>query len=227
VLFDIDGTLLWSDGAGRRAMEAALTTFFGTSGRATFRYDGKTDRQIVRELMREAGYDDSSIDERMEHILRVYVERLDVELAAPGKTVRALAGVTELLDALALRSEWVVGLLTGNVEPGAVRKLRAAGIATDRFSVGAFGSDHEEREALPEIARVRARERLGLDFPGEALVIIGDTPNDVHCGRAFGARAIAVATGHYAVAELKSHEPCAVFADLSDTAAVIEAIEEA
>lgn len=227
VLFDIDGTLLWSDGAGRRAMEASLRATFGCTGPTWYRYDGKTDRQIVRELMRAEGFADAEIDARMPQVVETYVAQLREELAAPHARVRALAGVVELLDALTAREDRVLGLLTGNVEPGAALKLGAAGLDPRRFPVGAFGSDHEVRDMLPAIAQRRARERLGHDLPGESLVIIGDTPSDIACGRGVCARAIAVATGHYTTAQLAEHAPAAVFADLSDTTAVLAAIDDA
>jgi phosphoglycolate phosphatase-like HAD superfamily hydrolase len=227
VLFDIDGTLISSHGAGRRAMEAALTGVFGTSGAPGYRYDGKTDRQIVRDLMRGAGFDDAEIDARMPRVIEAYVEGLRREIAAPHTRVEALAGVMDLLDALAHRAHCIVGLLTGNLEPGAQHKLTAAGIGFERFSVGAYGSDHEVRAELPAIAQRRARQRLGLHVEGRAVVIIGDTPSDIQCGRPIGARAIAVATGHYPVGALKEHGPDAVFDDLADTAAVLAAIDDA
>ena len=227
VLFDIDGTLLSSHGAGRRAMEAALIEVFGSSGAPGYRYDGKTDRQIVRDLMRGQGHDDATINARMPQVVEAYVAGLRRELAAPHARVEALAGVMALLDALRREAHCVVGLLTGNLEPGAEHKLTAAGIAYDRFAVGAFGSDHEVRAELPAVAQRRARERLGLHVEGRAIVIIGDTPSDIHCGRPIGARAIAVATGHYTVDALASHDPDAVFNDLADTEAVLSAIAHA
>lgn len=227
VLFDIDGTLLWSHGAGRRAMEATLLAVFGRTGPTGYRYDGKTDRQIVRELMRAEGFDDAAIDARMPEVVEGYVGRLRSELAPPNARTQALRGVPELLDALAEREDRILGLLTGNVELGAALKLGAAGIDVGRFPVGAFGSDHEVRDMLPAIAQRRARERVGHDLPGEALVIIGDTPNDIACGRGVCARAIAVATGHYTTEQLAEHAPAAIFADLSDTAAVLAAIDDA
>jgi phosphoglycolate phosphatase-like HAD superfamily hydrolase len=132
-----------------------------------------------------------------------------------------------LLDALRQQANCVVGLLTGNLEPGAEHKLTAAGIGFDRFAVGAFGSDHEARSELPAVAQRRARERLGLHIEGRAMVIIGDTPSDIQCGRPIGARAIAVATGHYSIDALASHDPDAVFSDLGDTEAVLSAITHA
>lgn len=225
VLFDIDGTLLHSHGAGRRAMEAALLETFGTKGSPAYRYDGKTDRQIVRDLMRGEGLDDAAINARMQNVLDSYVAGLRREIASPHTRVQALAGVMPLLDALIHRSHCIVGLLTGNLEPGAQHKLTAAGIDFGRFALGAYGSDHEIRAELPAIAQQRAREVLGLAIDGSAMVIVGDTPSDIACGRPIGARAIAVATGHYSVASLSEHQPDAVFNDLGDTEAVLRAID--
>lgn len=227
VLFDIDGTLLHSHGAGRRAMEAALFDTFGTKGPIDYRYDGKTDRQIVRDLMRGAGFEDDVIDARMQRVMDTYLSGLEREIASPSTRVEVLEGVIELLDALVHRAHCTVGLLTGNLESGAQHKLGACGIGFQRFAVGAYGSDHEIRAELPAIAQQRARQRLGVDFPGNAVVIIGDTPSDIQCGRPIGARAIAVATGHYTAHALWEHSPDAVFDTLADTAAVIAAIEDA
>lgn len=221
VLFDIDGTLVWTDGAGRRAIHRALTEVFGSIGPADYRFDGKTDPQIVRDLMRSVGHDDDHIDARMQVVFDRYVEQLRVELSAPGYRPRVMPGVFALLDALESRNDVVLGLLTGNLVEGARAKLESAGIDPTRFRVGAFGSDHEERPSLPEVARRRFREQLGVDVHGSDCVIIGDTPADVTCGRAVGARAIGVATGRYGVDELLRHGAAAVFQDLSDTTAVV------
>ena len=227
VLFDIDGTILWTDGAGRRAMEGALRTVFGSPGPSSYRYDGKTDVQIVRETMREAGHDDPRIDERLAHVIDEYLARLEQELSNDVPRVHRLDGVLELLDALEARADRVIGLLTGNVVEGATRKLRAVGIDPQRFRIGAFGSDHEHRPSLPAIALARWRAASAVAHSGDRLVIIGDTPADIHCGREVGARAIAVATGHYSVDDLLAHAPAAVFADLRDTDAVMQAIDDA
>jgi len=224
VLFDIDGTLVWTDGAGRRAIHHALTEVFGGTGPADYRFDGKTDPQIVRDLMRTAGHGDGHIDARMQAVFDLYLQRLRAELRAPGYRPRVLSGVYDVLDALESRADVVLGLLTGNLAAGARAKLESVGIDPDRFRVGAFGSDHEDRPSLPEVARQRARERLGLEVAGRDMVIIGDTPSDVACGRAVGARAIGVATGRYSVDELRRHGAAAVFSDLSETAAVVAEI---
>jgi phosphoglycolate phosphatase-like HAD superfamily hydrolase len=227
VLFDIDGTLLWTDGAGRRAIHAALTEFFGTTGRADYWFDGKTDRQIVRDLMRHEGHADQHIDAQMTKVFGRYVERLREELVASGHVARPLPGVLDLLDTLEARDDIILGLLTGNLAEGAEAKLRAVGIDPRRFPVGAFGSDHEHRTALPAIAQQRARERLGVDVSGRDLVVIGDTPADIECARSVDARAIGVATGRYPVDELERHGAVAVFRDLTDTDAVVDAIIDA
>jgi phosphoglycolate phosphatase-like HAD superfamily hydrolase len=141
--------------------------------------------------------------------------------------VRPLDGVLELLDALEPRKDVVLGLLTGNVEAGARTKLIAAGIDPDRFLVNAFGSDHEHRPELPAIAQKRANEKLGLDIAGDRIVVIGDTPADIACGRALGAKAIGVASGHYTVEQLREHDPYAVFPSLKNTAELLESIVNA
>ncbi len=224
VLFDIDGTIMITNGAGRRAVHRALLEVFGTIGSPDHRFDGKTDPQIVRELMRLAGHGDDTIDARMSLMLDRYVAYLHDELASPTHTSHVFPGVHELIGALDARDDVVLGLLTGNLAAGARAKLTAVGIDPDRFRVGAFGSDHELRGELPAIAQRRARESLGLDIPGRDVVVIGDTPADLDCGRSIGARAIGVATGHYSVDVLASHGAAAVYPDLSDTGEVIRVI---
>jgi phosphoglycolate phosphatase len=226
VLFDIDGTLLMSDGAGRRAIHRALIEVFGDTGPKDYWFDGKTDPQIVRDLMRVVGHDDDRIDRDMATLLSRYVGYLHDELHAPGHDPRPLPGVPELLDALESRTDVVLGLLTGNIEPGARAKLEAVGIEPTRFRVGAFGSDHAHRPELPAIARERTREQLGIHVHGDGVVVIGDTPADLTCGTAIGARAIGVATGRYSVEQLQAYRPAAVFRDLSDTDAVLRSIVE-
>ena len=224
VLFDIDGTILWTDGAGRRAVFQSLKEHFGESGPGSHQFDGKTDPQIVRELMRHAGVADADIDARLGIVLDRYLELLHEELSGADHHDHVFPGVRELLCALEARDDVLLGLLTGNIHPGAQAKLTAVGIEPARFHVGAFGSDHHERPELPDIARKRAEEFLGHPVSGRDVVVIGDTPADIACGRGIGARAIGVATGRYPVEELRAHDAAAVFADLTDTAAVVAAI---
>jgi phosphoglycolate phosphatase-like HAD superfamily hydrolase len=208
-------------------MERALTSVFGSPGRPEYHYDGKTDRQIVRDLMKREGFSDDEIDEQMETLLGEYVSGLTTELASGNRTVLLLPGVRELLDALERQENVVIGLLTGNIHQGAKAKLTAAGIDPSRFRVNAFGSDHELRPKLPAVAQQRAREILGVHVEGNRLVVIGDTPADIQCGEEIGARAIGVATGRYSVEQLAEYNPYAVFESLADTDAVLESIMNA
>ncbi|HLA91259.1 MAG TPA: haloacid dehalogenase-like hydrolase [Gemmatimonadaceae bacterium] len=226
-LFDVDGTLVWTHGAGRRSMQRALVATVGRAGPMDHRYDGKTDRQIVREAMRHEGFTDADVNARMDAVLARYLIELSNELGTESHGAKLLPGVARLLDALEARDDVVLGLLTGNLVPGAERKLRAVGVDFARFVVGAFGSDHEQRAELPRIACARASAYLGRPVGGDACVIIGDTPNDVACARPIGARAIAVATGSYDVTALSACGAHAVFADLSDAEAVLHAILDA
>ena len=226
VLFDIDGTILWSDGAGRRAMTEALLNVFGGAGPTDYRYDGKTDPQIVRDLMRADGHTDDIIDERIDPLMQRYLGGLERELAG-GTRAHVFDGVRDLFDLLEERGDIILGLLTGNLREGAAIKLRAAGIDIGRFRVCAFGSDHHARAELPALAQRRAKEDLGLDIPGDHVFVIGDTPADITCGQGIGARAIAVATGRYTPEELARHHPYALFSSLADTAAVMKVIVDA
>jgi phosphoglycolate phosphatase-like HAD superfamily hydrolase len=135
-----------------------------------------------------------------------------------------MPGIERLLLKLAAEPRVALGLLTGNLVDGAELKLRSAGIDTRQFVVGAYGSDSHDRAELPAIAAARARPLFGHVPSGEEVVIIGDTPADIACGRGIGARAIAVATGAYTVDELAAHDPWALVPDLSDTDAVMSAI---
>jgi phosphoglycolate phosphatase len=205
-------------------MEYALATVFGTAGDSSMRYDGKTDKQIVRESMRAAGISDTEIDAHMEQVVSLYVATLPSRLGDPERHVGLYPGVAELIAAVHARDDSVLGLLTGNVESGARLKLAAVGLDFEQFRINAFGSDNEVRGALPAIAHRRMQDAFGVTLGGRDVVVIGDTPADISCGRALGARAIAVATGSYSVNELKAHHPYAVFQDLSDTDAVMAAI---
>jgi phosphoglycolate phosphatase-like HAD superfamily hydrolase len=208
-------------------MQRALDEVFGSPGSPAYRYDGKTDRQIVREVMRLEGHSDEHIDSRMTQLMELYLEGLRAGASSGKFNVQPLAGVPEILDALEARDDVVLGLLTGNIAPGARIKLSAAGIDPDRFRVNAFGSDHEHRPELPAIAQRRASEVLGLDIAGDRLVVIGDTPADIECGRSLGARSIGVASGHYSMEQLMAHDPYTALPSLADTQQVLEAIMDA
>lgn len=225
VLFDIDGTILLSAGAGRRSILAAIAgTVSEPDKLPTIRFDGKTDPQIVIELLTAAGHPDPEDPGRIVTVLDEYVKHLEQDLAANGHHSRVMPGIPSLLDALEREPGILLGLLTGNVAPGARLKLRAAGLDPDRFRVGAYGSDHAERPCLPPIAVERAEPLAGRRLSGGEVVIIGDTPADVACAASIGARTIGVATGGFTVTELEAAGADQVFADLSDTSRAMEAI---
>jgi phosphoglycolate phosphatase-like HAD superfamily hydrolase len=223
VLFDIDGTLLSARGAGRRALELALRDVFGTAGPIE-RYDfhGSTDLQIVRDLLGAAGIPGPQIAAGEGRLFARYAERLEAEMTA-GEGVAVYPGVHVLVEGLGGLEGCVVGLCTGNVEAGARIKLRPTGLLPS-FRLGAYGSDHADRRRLPPLAAARAEALVGRAFRGADLVVIGDTPRDIDCARAFGAASIAVATGRHTVSELEAHDPDHVFADLADTEHVLAAI---
>jgi phosphoglycolate phosphatase len=224
VLFDIDGTILLTAGAGRRAITAALAELVGDSAAfGRIRFDGKTDPQIVTELLAAAGDPGPHDGHRIRTVCERYVALLERELATTTGT-RLMPGFPEILDRLEGSNGVVLGLLTGNLERGAALKLRAAGLDPARFRVGAYGSDAAHRPDLPPIAARRAEPFFGRAPAGAEVVIIGDTPADVTCGAGMGARAVAVATGAYSVEQLAACGAHAVFSDLGDTDRVLEAI---
>ncbi len=193
ILFDVDGTLLSTNGQAAGALGAALRETFGTAGPIEhYDWAGKTDPQIVFELLAGAGIPRIEVGPRLPEFFDRYCGHLAQRLS-PSNT-RALAGVCEILEALGRRPDLAVGLLTGNIQRGAQIKLRAAGLA-GFFAVGAFGSDEEDRNQLVAVARSRARTHWGEEFPGMRTVVVGDAEPDIHCARAGGASSVAVASG--------------------------------
>jgi phosphoglycolate phosphatase-like HAD superfamily hydrolase len=228
VLFDIDGTILLTAGAGRRAITAAIHEQIGSgSALREIRFDGKTDPQIVTELLQTSGHEGPLPAARLHAICRRYVELLAEELKQPTTQTTLMPGILELLDRLEREDKVLLGLLTGNIEQGATLKLRAAGIDPGRFRVGAYGSDAAHRPELAPIAARRAARFFGRAPAGSEVVIIGDTPADIACGECIDARAVAVATGGYSRADLEACRPYAVFDDLTDTEQVLRSILQA
>jgi phosphoglycolate phosphatase-like HAD superfamily hydrolase len=224
LLFDIDGTLLLSAGAGRRAILKAIEEYVSDlEPLRGIRFDGKTDPQIVAELFEAGGDPEPAEPARITRVLDRYVSLLEQELTGPEHRTASMPGVPELLDELS-RTTTVLGLLTGNVVPGARLKLRAARIDCEQFVVGAYGSDHARRAELPPIAAKRAEPWFGRIPGGTEVVIIGDTPADVACAASIGARTVAVATGGYSESELADAGADAVLPDLSDLARARAAI---
>jgi phosphoglycolate phosphatase len=223
ILFDIDGTLLHSRGAGRTAMAEAFECVFGSSGplRTGLPIAGKTDLQIVREVAAETRLDPAAFESALPRYWDRYVEFLEHNLAERGAVT--YPGVTDLLDALEARSDTTVGLLTGNMERGAWLKLRTAGLAA-RFRWGAFGDACSARGDLVPLALAIARAPDGRPFRAEEVVIVGDTPEDIATARQGGTRVLAVGTGIYTLEELRRHAPDALFPDLAETASVLSAL---
>ncbi len=226
LLFDIDGTLIEPRGAGRVALRSAMLEVYGLTGPIDDHdFRGKTDPWIVRDLLRCCGWADEEIDARLDEVWKPYLRYLDDALGVAETRPTPCRGVPELMDRLSADGRYELALLTGNVEDGATRKLRAAGIL-HRFDVGAFGSDSEHRADLPPIAVARAALRTGLSFRVEDAIVVGDTPEDVLCARANHARVLAVATGGFDADDLRSHDPDGVLENLSDSDSVLEALED-
>ncbi len=221
ILWDIDGTLIKSHGAGVRAMEKALTKRFGvTVDLGTIDWAGRTDSWITGEVFRHVGLPDTprnSLD-----YLEAYLEHLPLELACGQGVV--LPGVLELLEIFHHRSDVAQGLLTGNLRRGAELKLTHHKV-WHYFDFGAFADDSPLRNHLGPHALRRAKERHDIDFAPDQTFIIGDTPHDIECGKVIGARTIAVATGTYSIDQLAAHQPTAVFPNFADTAAFLKVID--
>lgn len=227
VLFDIDGTLVDTGGAGRRGLEASFRSVFGlddvSGSAARVRFDGKTDPAIIADIAREAGVPAPEVEARYADLQDAYLQALRKELAAPNPRRRVMPGVRPLLDRLAARPDVFLGLVTGNVEEGARVKLDAFGL-NRYFADGGFSSDHPERSEIARIAHQRFSRRAGFRFPVDRVMVIGDTELDVVCARANGFRAIAVESGWVTRDRLLAAGPDTLLADLTDAAAVLAAM---
>jgi phosphoglycolate phosphatase len=220
LLFDIDGTLILGGGAGETALRVAMMRTCGRAdGFDRIILAGATDKKIAMELLRLN--EQPVTPENVAQVLEHYLEALQEHMEPKGGTL--LPGILPLLEALHAHPECALGLLTGNVERGAKIKLSHFGV-WHFFPFGAFADDHHDRNELGPFARARARAHHGEEFPPESIYVIGDTPKDIACGKACGARTVAVATGNYSVADLAAHEPDWLFEDFSDTAKIVAAL---
>ncbi|MDO9391557.1 MAG: HAD hydrolase-like protein [bacterium] len=223
VLFDIDGTLVHCGATPRRVFKQALLEVFGTAGPIdNWIFDGKTDPMIVQELMEAAGVPCSK--QMTERALNLYSSALQIELPkAPDKKI--YPGVRELLEELG-KHPVLLGLLTGNIKPGAKAKLESLDL-WHHFPFGAFADDSSVRRELADIAVQRAFELSGQRFTAKQIVIIGDTEHDINCGRHLGVRTIGVGTGRSSAAKLLEHGADKAFEDFREHQEVARVILEA
>lgn len=221
LLFDIDGTLLTSGGAGERALRLCLSDRFGLDEDfSTIEIAGRTDSGIARQVFEKHAI--APTPENLTAFFDGYLHHL--ALLLPQMQGRLLPGILPLLEALKKRDHLLLGLLTGNLERGAELKLTHYGV-WQFFDFGAFADDHHDRNELGRFARARALEKHGSDFPPERVYVLGDTPHDITCARAIGAKAVAIATGNFTREQLAPHAPDFLFDDLSDHEAVLAAID--
>ena len=217
-LFDIDGTLLSSGGAGQHAMEQALLEVFSVSGPyEDIRAAGRTDKAITTDLFNHHKIDIS--EENWTRFLNSYVSHLPKSLSSQNGQV--LPGVVEILDSLSSNDAMTLGLLTGNLQVGAELKLKHYDL-DHHFLFGGYGDVYHNRDDVARTAYREACTYLAKDVPSETVWVIGDTPSDVTCGRAIGAKTIAVATGIYDADSLKATDPDFLFEDFSAVADVLK-----
>jgi len=216
-LFDIDGTLLNTGGAGQRAMERALQSAFGlTNLDHDIPAAGRTDRAIIADLF--AHHRIENQPEIIRRFLADYVRLLPETLAELDG--RVLPGIAELLHTLGARGDVALGLLTGNFEEGARLKLQHYRLE-HHFRFGGYGDVHFDRDDVARVALAEACRFLDRNLSPEHLWVIGDTPSDVKCARAIGAHAVAVATGIFSYEQLQATEPDHLFRDFSDPALLL------
>lgn len=230
VLFDIDGTLIstvraiWKD-----PFKETLEELFREVGRpreidtSRYRQGGKTDPQIIFDILGQNGVDEREVEELFPRIRSSYLARLKAKVEERPDYVQLKPGIRELLEEMGRREEIQLGLLTGNFEEGARLKLGAQDL-NRYFPFGAYGDGTRMRRDLPTRAIEAAKRHGGRDFREKEIVIIGDTPNDIHCGRHLNVRAVAVATSNYPLEELQAEGPDHAFPDLTDIPKVLEAV---
>lgn len=218
VLFDIDGTLISTGGAGLESLRTALREEFQVGEPRDVPVSGRTDRGIARQLFQTHGIADT--EPHWERFREAYLLALAEWL--PRKAGRVLPGVIELIEALSRRESTLMGLLTGNIRAGAQLKLGHYGLA-QHFDFGGFGDRHAHRNGVAEEALAESRTRAQATGQAPRSVwVIGDTPLDIECARAIGARCVAVGTGSFSAAELAAHEPDLAIPDLSGWQRVLE-----
>jgi phosphoglycolate phosphatase-like HAD superfamily hydrolase len=230
LLWDIDGTLMRSKrmGAYKDYTIPVLEEIFGTSGRLSdMHVSGMTDLQIIFEALAESGVSQEQIVAQIDLLSRRLTEEARRVTGNGAQFFQLLPGVRETLEVLHDHPRYQSALVTGNIKPMAQLKMELMGL--DHFFTlpGAFGEESHIRRDLPALAAARIRDHLQIDLPPEYFIVIGDTPNDIDCGRHFGARAVAVRTGRfYSDDDILACEPDAILPDLSDTHLVLRTLDE-
>ena len=216
VLFDVDGTLVHTGRAGSQAFAKTFATEFNArDGIDKIKFAGRTDVNLVREFF--GFHNIPATPENFQRFFGSYVFWLDQIVAqSNGEICRGVSGF--LNDLRARPHPPVLGLLTGNIRLGAEIKLRRYGL-WDFFATGAFADDHEDRNHIAAAALERGRRVLGKNLRPEEIVVVGDTPFDIRCGKFIGAKVLAVATGGAKLDELKRHQPHWAVEDLTRVAA--------
>jgi phosphoglycolate phosphatase len=216
VLFDIDGTLVHTGGAGVKAFARTFATEFGAvDGFERMKFAGRTDTSLVREFFGYHGI--PAIREKFQRFFERYVFWLD-HILAHSRT-EACPGIRGFIrEVKRLPARPLLGLLTGNIQLGAEIKLRHFDLWRE-FETGGFADDNEDRNLIAAAARDRASRILGGSVAGDEVLVIGDTPLDIRCGRFIGARVLAVATGGATLEELKRHQPDWAVPDLREVSA--------
>ena len=226
VLFDVDGTLIDTAGAGRRAVEQAFLDVFAIEAGARpngVRYAGMTDPAIFLALAQALAIDIATYHEHRTRLDEAYLARLAAEMERGDPRRRVLPGVRELLEHLAQRRGVHLGLLTGNLERGARIKLGPFGL-NRFFASGGFGSDDADRAVIARLAAEKFVHESGIALEPSQVVVVGDTEHDVACARANGFRAVAVASGFVSRDVLERAAPDALLGDLADRPAALRAL---
>jgi phosphoglycolate phosphatase len=220
LLFDIDGTLVRTAGAGRRSMDRAFEMVYGfQDGFQDIEMMGRTDPSILKESLEN--HQIVWNVEEVERFREIYFRILEEEIDLPRPGMRLCPGIQILLDSLVNRTEFILGLLTGNWRTSAYIKLRHFGI-DGYFTVGAFADDSALRKDLVPSALGRLKRDRGIEVAMEEVYVIGDTPLDIQCAKPHGVRTVGVATGFHSLEEIASENPDFIFRDFQDTEKVLE-----
>lgn len=220
ILFDVDCTLIATLGAGVKALQEIVQRRYGKEDAfSDIEIAGRTDMAIATSILRK--YHEEPNADNLRSFFQEYLSGLERSL--PQLHGEVLPGIREILERIKSRPDRVLALLTGNLRRGAELKLRHYGL-WHFFEFGAFADDHHDRNQLGRFARERAREKHGHEFDGAQIDVIGDTGHDIACGRAFGARTIAVATGSWSFERLQKCAPDYLFQNFSEVEHVMNTL---